>query len=542
MPMTKTMILEEQVVRSALWAAFGDAVGFPTELVSRHEFTKRNGRSMVDGPIDWSRRVGGLFGPTVPFPVGTYSDDTQLRLCTSRAIRGDGFFDVESFAKIELPVWLNYALGAGRGSKAAASNLSLRESTWSQNFYQTGENRYWNGGGNGAAMRIQPHVWQAHSGKPESFMRDVVRNSICTHGHPRAVIGAAIHAQFLYDALSSRSITAPEKWAELGESAAITAYQTLVEDPELSLVWIPNWENFSKKSLKDEWAKTVLEWNDCVETTQSLFALGKEPTETYCDILNELGGFTAEERGSGLKTTLFATVLAWLFKDDRPEAGILVSANTFKSDTDTIGTMVGALVGAITDEYPRYEIQDAEYIIEEAQRIYRMRNGKQKSFRYPDLLTWTPPKNQSDAWRETTEFPVLAGLGKLSLLGSPFFSTKGNETMWQWCTLPFGQTVLAKRRANSRVEKAPESSSLKSDSPQKRITAKPLEVDHAEVGLPQLVDQMSIKEYAQLCIRSDFDAKKIGEGLLFFASGDHGVENAVGFAAIIAMARMSRNR
>jgi ADP-ribosylglycohydrolase len=112
---------EEKICRSALWAAYGDAVGFPTELVSEAQFRGRTGLASMHGTIAWRRRVGGMFGPNVQFPVGAYSDDTQLRLATSRAIRGDALFDVESFAKIELPVWLNYALGAGRGSKLAAA-------------------------------------------------------------------------------------------------------------------------------------------------------------------------------------------------------------------------------------------------------------------------------------------------------------------------------------------------------------------------------------------------------------------------------------
>ncbi|WP_416221504.1 ADP-ribosylglycohydrolase family protein [Rhodoferax sp.] len=109
-----------------------------------------------------------------------------MRLSTSRAINGAGFFDVESFAKIELPVWLNYALGAGRGSKAAAANLALRDSSWSLNFFSSASVKYWDGGGNGAAMRIQPHVWQNHDAPRHAFVSDVIRNSVCTHGHPRA--------------------------------------------------------------------------------------------------------------------------------------------------------------------------------------------------------------------------------------------------------------------------------------------------------------------------------------------------------------------
>ena len=413
---------EDQIARSALWAAYGDIVGFATELVTAEVFAKRHGIGKVDGPIDWNRRVGGLFGPEVPFPVGTYSDDTQLRLATSRAIRGDGYFDVGSFAKVELPVWLNYALGAGRGSKAAAANLSLRESSWSQNFYQSTAGTYWNGGGNGAAMRIQPHVWQGLKSGPNFFIKDVVKNTLCTHGHPRAIIGAAIHALFLYETFQQRATLTPLDWAALGETAAIQAYEALVEDPELSLVWIPNWENLSGLSLKSVWASTVLEWHDAVDVAIKNFTKRSSPQEIYNNIVSELGCFNPKERGSGLKTPLLASVLAWLFKDHPPETALILSANTFGSDTDTIGTMAGALIGAVSAASPNVEIQDSAYIEDEARRVYKIGKGdkNQPSFRYPDLLTWSPPRSQSDAWIDQNGKSTLVGLGELSLLGEPF--------------------------------------------------------------------------------------------------------------------------
>src|SRR2546425_10102720 len=112
------------ILNSALWAAYGDALGFITELADRSTLRRRTGMSEVHEAIPWKRGVGGKYGATVELPAGCYSDDTQLRLATSRAIRGDGYFDVESFAKIELPVWLSYSLGGGTSTKAAASGLS----------------------------------------------------------------------------------------------------------------------------------------------------------------------------------------------------------------------------------------------------------------------------------------------------------------------------------------------------------------------------------------------------------------------------------
>ena len=140
--------------------------------------------------MTWKRRIGGRTGITASLPKGCYSDDSQLRLATSRAIRADGF-DVEAFAKVELPIWLSYALGGGRSTTAAAEHLAKTRSPWFANTFKG-----WNAsGGNGAAMRVQPHVWAARTpDNPDSFLPAVVRNSICTHSHATGLMGAVLHA------------------------------------------------------------------------------------------------------------------------------------------------------------------------------------------------------------------------------------------------------------------------------------------------------------------------------------------------------------
>jgi ADP-ribosylglycohydrolase len=166
------------VLRSALWAAAGDALGWITEL-SRGEsgVRYRTGNASVSRPVAWTRTIGGRLGPRVDLPAGTYSDDTQLRLAVGRSIRGNGSFDVEAFAKIELTVWPTYALGGGLGTKAAASNLSRRGVNWFSNFFGVNGQAYTSSGGNGAAMRIQPHVWSLPPGSKD-LLPNVLRNAL----------------------------------------------------------------------------------------------------------------------------------------------------------------------------------------------------------------------------------------------------------------------------------------------------------------------------------------------------------------------------
>lgn len=563
-------IEEANVVRSALWAAYGDAIGFPTELISASEFHRRNSLDQIHQPIAWTRRVGGMFGPDVDFPVGTYSDDTQLRLSTSRAINGAGFFDVESFAKIELPVWLNYALGAGRGSKAAAQSLASRDTSWSFNFFSSGNSRYWDGGGNGAAMRIHPHVWQRHSGAWRDFLPDVIRNSICTHGHPRALVGAVIHAGMLHETMKIGGGVHPSDWAGLGEAIGFAALEMLESDPELPLVWIPAWERNSKLNLRDSWVAAVSEWIQASAfAAKACESTSGASDEIYGSVLRELNAFAPAERGSGLKTPLFSSVLAWLYRNQPPEAALATAANVFGSDTDTIATMAGALIGVTAPHEPQVALQDEGYIQGEAARLFRIGlQIKENGFKYPDLLGWNPPKSQSDAWISDAEGVRLAGLGAIRHFGPTYKPKKGMDLVWQWAELDFGQTVLVKRRGaqdrgtrnNSVSIDGAFQSDRKSDAVRSKM-AHQKDLAHEQASLLSDEVQLSIGKVSgpipdqqgreivainldaltQKCIRGGFDPAEIGHAFLSLFDGPDGIERAIAFAAIIAKAKMARS-
>ena len=78
-----------KIRRSALWAAYGDALGWISELTDEAGLKRRTAGAPLCRPIKWTRRIGGRSGVTTSLPQGCYSDDSQLRLATSRAIRPD---------------------------------------------------------------------------------------------------------------------------------------------------------------------------------------------------------------------------------------------------------------------------------------------------------------------------------------------------------------------------------------------------------------------------------------------------------------------
>jgi ADP-ribosylglycohydrolase len=548
---------EQHVVQSALWAAAGDALGWITEL-SRGESGVRHraGVSSVTSPIAWQRTIGGRNGPRVDLPAGTYSDDTQLRLAVSRSIRGNGSFDVETFAKIEVTVWPTYALGGGLGTKAAALNLSRRGVNWFSNFFESSGQKYVNGGGNGAAMRIQPHVWACRDNS-EDLIVNVLRDALVTHGHPHGFCGAIFHALALADTLRNETIPLPETWAKFAEQF-LSLPRLIANDPQLSAFWRSAWENGAAASL-DTALSTIRD-----EALHDIGQIAKvtrgSASENYREVLERLGCLTTRFRGSGFKTALASLALAHIFREDNVEAALTMAANELESDTDTIATMTGAILGAISTHSPEWQIQDRQYIVQEAERLAAIAlKQPQSSFTYPDLGHWNPPAKQtaSIGWLEGDL--VLAGLGHLKSQGPEY---RAGDAVWQWFALPFGQTILAKRRANlnekisadqlpgprqdartdmRRVRK-PEHSA---EAPQTRLPLDDGRNDHRpqpKISQDTRSSRDAIDTWSDEAIHSEFDDLTLGRLLNRCIDSSQSVDAAIGFAAIVAKAKLARQR
>ncbi len=428
-----------QARNSALWAAYGDALGFISELTDEAGVRRRTGGSELRVPVPWRRHIGGRSGTTVLLPAGCYSDDTQLRISTARAIGPHGF-DVEAFAKVELPVWLAYALGGGLASKKASANLAKPTLAWFANAYPG----WTDSGGNGAAMRIQPHVWSAVTlDEPSSYVLSVFRNAVCTHGHPVALLGAVLHAFCLAHAMWTGAAPDGRVLLELLGKASVVP-SLLRTDPELGELWLGNWERVTHRSFDDEWQETVADGREAIAAAQSAAMIGGG--EGYEAVVKELGLLEPARRGSGLLTVIASVALIWC--EERPADALALAANVIGSDTDTIATMAGALLGATSEIEPPVEVLDAGLIRAEADRTTALAFGGQASgHRYPDLLTWSAPRTQADALLSGPDGLHVAGLGRVTtVLGEPIPANQG-EFAWQWAVLGLGQTVLIKRRS-----------------------------------------------------------------------------------------------
>ncbi len=428
-----------RIRNSMLWAAYGDALGFISELVDRKGLEQRTHGASLDHLMDWKRRVGGRGGVDVLLPAGCWSDDTQLRMAVSRSISCHGF-DVETFARIELPVWLSYALGGGRASKAAAKNLGKPRTLWYANTFPG----WANAGGNGAAMRIQPHVWASRDLK-DDYMLDVVLDSICTHGHPRAIVGACFHAATLAHCVGTGTV--PDSRTCAGIARGIGDVIRLIEDHRtLGATWIGLWQEATGKEFRDAWQSTSAELRAAVNDATGQVDAAEGVAAAYAGVVARLGLRNPEQQGSGILTTVAAVALA--AAASKAHEGVVAAANATGTDTDTIATMAGALLGACdSPSDPPEAPLDSDYLESEADRLVAVSRGEQAgNYTYPDLLTWSAPVTQADALVSDNGSPAVEGLGPAKRLVEEAIYTARRDFAWEWVRTNFGQTLLIKRR------------------------------------------------------------------------------------------------
>lgn len=427
-----------RVERSALWAAYGDALGWISELTDERGLARRTLGKPLIRPIRWKRRIGGWTGITASLPEGCYSDDSQLRLATGRAI-GPDRFDIEAFSKVELPVWLSYALGGGRATGRAAANLARPKVPWFANQFKG----WINSGGNGAAMRVQPHVWAAATlENPESFLLDVVRNTVCTHSHPTGIMGAVLHSLTLARAMATGRCPTPNYLFQAVDIAA-TLPEMIRNDTEIGNYWLGGFQR-EAGSFDEGWSRAVAESREAIYTA-SVSVKDGAPESSYAELAERLGLRVAEQRGSGILTAVAATALTWC--DSPPHEALRVAANAVGTDTDTIATMAGAILGATSEAGPPVDVMDVDLFRSEAARLSKIAHGGQpQGHDYPDLLYWSPPRGRSDSLASLDDGRLrVRGLGRASVIDQPIQSPN-KKFQWQWLRLELGQTVLIKSR------------------------------------------------------------------------------------------------
>ncbi len=539
-----------KVRRSALWAAYGDALGWISELTNAAGLNRRTQGTTLRRPIKWSRKIGGRSGVMVSLPQGCYSDDTQLRLATGRAINADGF-DVEAFSKVELPVWLSYALGGGKSTSAAATNLAKPKIKWFANTF----NGWAKSGGNGAAMRIQPHVWAARTpDEPDSFLGDIVCNTVCTHSNPTGLMGAVLHALALSQAMVKGSCPSPKDLLAVMDVAADIP-EIMRSVTEVGDYWRTIFEQESGE-FSTAWSQAIKECKEAIQIASGNSS-SVNGADRYADIVHRLKLCDPTRRGSGILTAVAAVGLIWC--EPQPEKAMRIAANAIGTDTDTIATMGGAILGVTSEIEPPVEVMDADVLQSESDRLAKIAHGERpQNYKYPDLLYWSAPRTRSDALVSCKDGNLrVLGLGPAEALHEPIKSPR-DDFQWQWLKLKSGQTLLIKRRKNlmsdvrepyirslvhqtvkpntmadNRVNKPVRSIQQKEADPQTSVGARPTTTEK----LPNRLAPDEISRALAYVAKNKSDNEIIGKSLRHFVKNGTRGQTTAFVAALIDLLR-----
>ena len=361
-----------RVAGSLIGAAAGDALGWITEFVrGRDHLVKLYRTDWVTEYRPWQKTTGGRFNAYIDhINPGEYSDDTQLTLCIARSIRNDGTADADHFAKQELPLWLDYARGAGLTITAAARALKKKTPTWNNNFftYRTkgGQTTSREAGANGAAMRVGP-LALANVEDPRTLYSAVWRTSITTHGHPRALFGAALHAEALRYCADAKTDATRSVLSHL--EAFVGSATPPLDDPGV-VGWLRQWNSKTREPFEATW-ETVRG-----EVRRGLDLISRAKPASGQATLELLGCFDPATKGSGVATVL-AGLLIFVLEGDNFEKAVVTAVNQLGTDTDTIAAFVGGLCGAYhgynaLPESWAVQLQDYDYFMRIATELSRV--------------------------------------------------------------------------------------------------------------------------------------------------------------------------
>jgi ADP-ribosylglycohydrolase len=429
-------------------SAIGDALGWITEFEKNTDSLKlKFGTERIEQFFDWRKTVGGRFlGFTDKIKAGSYSDDTQLLLAVARSIKKDGTLDHDYFSKVELQNWLDYARGGGRTVKTAADKISRKSVKWFNNFYNfkvNGESfNYRQSGANGAAMRVLP-IALANLGNIEKIKEEIFCNSITTHGHPRAILGAMLYGY----AVNQIIIYRPEdfNWenyiTQIGLDFPAKFEITFKNRIEIRQ-WLREW-NETNESFEKLYSETIIETQGQLRYVyQSI----KKKLPVY-ETLKTLGCFDPSTKGSGVATVVAGIYLATKYHDN-PLTAVIESVNALGSDTDSIAAFTGGLVGAlhghsiIPDKWKI--VQDISYLDSIAEKLLAI---SEDSLKEEKKLTATGLKLLNNSTKddfkinEAIEFIPL-GKGKIDFIDRQPTLTKGKYNLIIQASFDIGQSCL----------------------------------------------------------------------------------------------------
>jgi ADP-ribosylglycohydrolase len=288
--------------RGALYGlAIGDALGMPTQLLSRREITER-----------WGERLHG-FEPAPPGhpiaagrPAGSVTDDTEQAVLLGRLlVQGHGTIDPRELAQT-LVSWERDMAARGSldllGPSTKRAVAAVLSGAPPEQAGATGDT-------NGAAMRIAP-VGIAFPPDLPALVDHVVAASLVTHNTGLALAGAAAVAAAVSAGLDGAGIGAATAFAV--DAAGMAAGRG-------------HWVAGADVGARIEWATGLV--------------TGREPAEAAELIYTLVGTSLATQESVPAAFAVLAAV------PDDPWRACRLAAS-LGGDCDTIAAMAGAIAGA----------------------------------------------------------------------------------------------------------------------------------------------------------------------------------------------------
>jgi len=295
--------------------ALGDALGMPTQAMSPELIRAVYGR--ITGLVD-----GDASQPYAPgMPAGSVTDDTeQALLVASLLVRGRGCssgrvaLDAGEFAHALL-AWEDSMIERGSLDLLGPSTKAALERV------RAGEDPLTVGGAgttNGAAMRVTPIGIAVSTEDPEVFADSVWSTCQLTHATRQGFQSAALVAAAVSMGIDAqRTFTFPEDVRSLLWKAL-----TYVESLPARGAWTPE--------------------PDVVAATRRAMQLVANPASSSLECLIEQVGTSVASAHA------IPMAFALLARDPSPRA--LLDAANIGGDTDTIGAIAGAILGAALGE------------------------------------------------------------------------------------------------------------------------------------------------------------------------------------------------
>lgn len=412
----------EKCKGAMLATAIGDALGWPNEQRSKNRVKNPK---VVDHFVEWTRSSNSPRWHDEKILPGEYSDDTQLTLSVARSIIAGDW--EKFFAEKELPFWLNYERGGGGALLKAARSCKAGVLLWQSNYTRD----YFNAGGNGAIMRILPHVIAAaKTTNTNKLMTDIIKNTLITHGHPRAFLGATCYAYALDYLLRKETVL---EYGELVTSVIEGQDEWGANlNPEVFGKWIDIAKQHHEYDFFAEWENTRSRMVKQLEFIG--VSLKKGLILDDVKVLTDLGCF-GRENGAGDIAALAAIYLTSRYATN-PSLGLKVPAFSFGADTDTIASITGGLLGMLsgTNWIPTEwkTVQDYDCLIQMAELL--LADNKKEATKEEVAEA----KAKGDQWRTTP-------IGKMRFVDSQSVPNgkNGFVIIEKWQTV-LGQTLYTK--------------------------------------------------------------------------------------------------